>query len=443
LGFFSFRREKLADDELRDKLFEAVAASDTHAVKNLASRHLERVIALFPTWKRLPPAVRSDPFQAKFWAEGVIGVASAVAALGDGSLMAKLQGRPEENILVSWQNAFAAAQAKANAGNYSSAIRVLEQALEDTKGLSGTGVDHLLPKTYGLLGTSYYRAGNKEKARGFTSKAREYCARIGDDEGIEIYTRNLDTIDAVPSDMVIFRDAQGRALTVEELPVATSVLKYEVYGGEPASPEANALHQQGREAGARGNYTDALVLFTKAAEIAPRWPYPLYDRACTHLLMKNFAAALSDYLATADLTPRGFFTTLTAVDTLVRERNGEFPQGLYLAYLMLEPIRDTAQRRHLLQQFIDKYPGFAPGWQKFANLVENESERLKAIDKGLAANPDRETKGMLLLNKALVLQNSANRDMAVRLLNELVADLDSTFATEALAKAMLKLITAD
>jgi len=163
LGLFSFRRAALADDELRDTLFEAVAASDTRVVKNLTTRHLERIIALFPAWKILPPAVRSDSSQIKFWAEGVIGVASAVAALGDRSLMAQLQGQPEENILVSWQNAFLAAQTDANVGNYSSAIRALEQALEDASGLTGTGVDHLLPKTYGLLGTLYYRAETKNE----------------------------------------------------------------------------------------------------------------------------------------------------------------------------------------------------------------------------------------------------------------------------------------
>jgi len=30
-----------------------------------------------------------------------------------------------------------------------------------------------------------------------TLKAKEHCDRIGDDEGGEIYTRNLDAIDAV------------------------------------------------------------------------------------------------------------------------------------------------------------------------------------------------------------------------------------------------------
>ena len=142
---------------------------------------------------------------------------------------------------------------------------------------------------------------------------------------------------------VVFRDAQGRLLSPEDLQKETGSLHYEVYDGEAVPVAAKALHQQAREAGERGNYEEALVLLTRAASLAPRWPYPVYDRAYTHLLMKSFDAALADYRRTADLAPRGFFTTLTAVDTLVREQKGEFPQGLYLAYLMLEPIQDAAQ----------------------------------------------------------------------------------------------------
>jgi len=62
------------------------------------------------------------------------------------------------------------------------------------------------------------------------------------------------------------------------------------------SSEAQTLHQQARQAGARGDYAEALPLLTRAAALAPGWPYPIYDRAYTHLLMGNFEAALADYL---------------------------------------------------------------------------------------------------------------------------------------------------
>jgi hypothetical protein len=63
--------------------------------------------------------------------------------------------------------------------------------------VTGSGVDDLLPKTYELLGTLHYRAGNRDQAHEFTLKAKVYCERIGEHEGAEIYARNLNIIDAV------------------------------------------------------------------------------------------------------------------------------------------------------------------------------------------------------------------------------------------------------
>jgi tetratricopeptide (TPR) repeat protein len=436
LGLLSFRRRTLSDDELRDALFDAAAASNTRLVKKLAASHLERIIALFPGWKVLPPTVRSDPIQTRWWAEGVIAAASAAAALGHDSLIEQLQGKPEENVLVSWQNAFLAAQADENAGNHASAIATLEQILEKISGLTGTAVDDLLPKTYGLLGTAYYRAGDRERARAATSRARDLCVRVADREGVQIYTANLHMIEQ--GDRLIFRDAQGRLLTPEEMQVATGSLQYEFRAVDNVSTEADALHQQGREAGARGDYDQALALFTRAAKLAPSWPYPVYDRAYTHLLMKDFDAALSDYRKTSEMAPRGFFTTLPAVHTLSREQQGDLPRGLYLAFLTLEQITDAKERRLLLREFVERHPGFAPAWQKFADLAEDHSERLTAIERGLAADPDRETKGMLSLNKALALLGSGDSEGGIEVLRGLAMDQESTLATEALAKAMLE-----
>jgi hypothetical protein len=63
---------------------------------------------------------------------------------------------------------------------------------------------------------------------------------------------------------------------------------------------------------------------------------------------------------------------------------------------------------------------------------------MTAIERGLAADPDPETKGMLSLNKALTLIGSGDSEDGVELLRALVIDPQSTLATEALAKAMLE-----
>ncbi len=197
MALFNLRGKTLTDDELRDTLFDAAAVANVHGLRKLVKSHMPRVIALFPTWTTVPPTVRSDPSQTKWWAEGMIGVASAAAALGDGSLMARLQGPPEQNVLLQWQESLLAAEADAATGNYTSAITRLEHTLEEVAGSTGQGVDQLLPKTYGLLGTLHHRAGHRDQAHQYTVMAKDYCERVGDQEGTEIYARNLSIINAV------------------------------------------------------------------------------------------------------------------------------------------------------------------------------------------------------------------------------------------------------
>lgn len=202
-------------------------------------------------------------------------------------------------------------------------------------------------------------------------------------------------------------------------------------------PDAKALHDKGREAGGRGDLAAALKHFSDAAALAPDWPYPVYDRAFTHLLMNNSDAALLDYQETLKRSPGGFFTAHVAVDTLLREKRGEFPPGLYLAYAMLEAQQDQEQQRIVLQQIVEKFPRFAPGWQKFASFAATPNERLERIDAGLASDPDPETLGMLRLNKAEVLRGMGKQDEATEILRALINDPKSTRATVSLAKVFL------
>ena len=86
-------------------------------------------------------------------------------------------------------------------------------------------------------------------------------------------------------------------------------------------------------------------------------------------------------------------------------------------------------------------PRFAPAWEDLANTLDRDVDRLAAIERGLAAEPDPETKGMLLINKALVLDRAGDHNGAVKLLGELALDPESTYGTEHLAKASLALMT--
>src|SRR5262245_12878936 len=169
-----------------------------------------------------------------------------------------------------------------------------------------------------------------------------------------------------------------------------------------ARERANQLHQQGREAASNGDSVRGLELFNRARELDPTWAYPPYDMAFTYLLNDHLDEAEQWYMVVDCLYPRSFFTAKTFLDIIRREKCGEVPEGFAKAYAMLEwEAEDT--RRAVLQQIVARFPGFAPAWKELAALTEGASERLAALDHGLAGNPDDETYGMLILNKALVL----------------------------------------
>jgi tetratricopeptide (TPR) repeat protein len=241
---------------------------------------------------------------------------------------------------------------------------------------------------------------------------------------------------------VIFRSKDGKVLTVEDLDQATGNYDFEIVGGGDyeISVEANRLHQQGRQLGAAGKYEESSDCFLKAHQLAPKWPYPLYDLAYNYLLKEDFEKAREYYTKTVELAPRGFFTAITALDTLEREAAGDLPERTYLSYLSLEWVEEGEQKSQMVKLLTEKYPDFAPGWKEYALLCEAPADSLAAIEKGLTADPDAETEGILLLNKAMTLNEMGQHAEAVDILGNLAVDPSTTFGNEQLAKQMLRRI---
>ncbi len=158
--------------------------------------------------------------------------------------------------------------------------------------------------------------------------------------------------------MLVFRAADGRTLTLEDLRGLTAKVRYEIVGETSVPAEAEALHQQARQAGGAGDYRRALALLERASHVAPQWPYPVYDMAFTYLLLKDVASARQHYRKTIELAPRRFFTALTALDALDREASGELPPGTYLAYMSLEWLDDPGKKADAIRQLVERVPTF-------------------------------------------------------------------------------------
>lgn len=245
------------------------------------------------------------------------------------------------------------------------------------------------------------------------------------------------------SHRLVFRDGTGRELTASDLAGFTGRVRWEVVGAEAVPPEAAHLHQQARQAGTNGDYDRAVRLLDQAHRLAPNWPYPLYDAAFTYLLQGGAVRAEQYYAQVDRLAPRGFFTCKTSLDGLRRELAGELPAGFCKAYATLDWVRDPAEKRAILEGIVGRFPTFAPAWNELANLLEDPDTRLEAITRGLAAAPDDDTRGMLLVRRAVTLHARGQSAEAVRILGELALDPAATLATESVAKyALAQMVSA-
>jgi tetratricopeptide (TPR) repeat protein len=436
------RRAARKSADLRESLVAAVGRKDYDLLGHLINANTSEIRKAFPSWTTVPPEIRNDPRAMSGYVDTLSTIATVFERSGDASLMKLLQdGDPTRE----WNNAITAAQTLIDQKRASEAVTVLRSLLDDMERLSGSAPDHYRPRVLGKLGVALFYSGDRREAIAVTRQALELCRSLGDEEGVGAYTHNLDEIGTfgMPANgrsegngTVAFSNEQGDTLTLDELRMAQGTVKWEGRMGPPVPPEAKRLHQEGREAGARRDYGQALLLLTRAAEAAPLWPYPVYDRAFTHLLQRNFDAALSDYRRTMELAPQGFFTAEIALDTLTREAEGEFHTGLYAAFAMLEQMpRET--RDAIVRQLVEQCPSFAPGWNELAGLVTDPVKRLEVIENGLAARPDPQTRGLLIVNKALTMSALGDSAGALALLQQLLADSTGSLAPRVWAEFAL------
>jgi tetratricopeptide (TPR) repeat protein len=200
---------------------------------------------------------------------------------------------------------------------------------------------------------------------------------------------------------IVFTDKSGRVLTMRDLQHSSGTFEWSLSSSVKVSDQARREHAAGRVAGNKGDYKEAIARFNAAAKAAPNWPYPNYDLAYIYLLQGAFADALKHYQLVDQGAPRGFFTVKTAVDTLRREQSGELPKGTYLNYVALEWEGDKQKVRSAVSAMTKSIPNFAPAWKAAAIFEDEPTRRLVMLEAGLKARPDAETKGFLLINKAL------------------------------------------
>jgi hypothetical protein len=238
-------------------------------------------------------------------------------------------------------------------------------------------------------------------------------------------------------DRLVFTDTTGRKLTTRDLEGVTGRVPWATVGSESVPAEAINLHRKAQIAGTRGDPRRALELLDRARALAPGWPYPVFDAARTHLLRGDAVTAEGLYAEVDRLAPRGFLSCQPTLYGLRRERTGELPADFCRTFATLEWLDDLPRKKAILEGIVEAYPAFPPAWKELATLLADADTRWQAITTGLDGSPDGETRGALLIYKALLLLQRGERQEAIRILGVLALNPASTLATEAVAKATL------
>jgi tetratricopeptide (TPR) repeat protein len=443
MGLFDWFRNRGPSpppDDLLAALIDGFERQDAPRLMQLINENSETIRAEFKSWTTPPEGTLQDPAAMDRYAKALYALATLFENSGDRSLKDWLAGRGRENPLAQWSEALERADGLLAAGQAAAAVELLRATLDQIKGVTGSGVGYFRARALGRLGLALGELGDVPEAVRATREALELCAQAEDLEGVQAYTQYLHTLeghaitDAASNDRfsVVFIDSEGRSLVAEELAGAAGTIRWEVRYRGLINPEARRLHVKGRTVGGEGNHDEAIALFTEAAVLDPRWPYPVYDRAFGHLLKQEFDAALTDYRKTLELAPTGFFLAATAADMLSREAAGEFPPGSYAAFAMLEHM-SVQEQRAVAEQLVQLFPSHAPAWELHARLSDDPSAKLAAIECGLQARPDPDTRGSLLVQKALALHAQGERERALEILQPLTASIGDSLTSHAKA----------
>jgi hypothetical protein len=253
-----------------------------------------------------------------------------------------------------------------------------------------------------------------------------------------------------PDRDVVYLDASGRTITRLDLAPFQGKLDGEVvWWDKPVPPDALELQIEGRHAVRAGDYRTALGVFTEAHQIAPDWPSPVHDTAWVYLLMDENEQAIASYAQAAAMAPRGFYNVTQALDTLRREEMGSLPRGSYrkLVLLLIGPPSTNLEMRTALLELLETATEFPAAWAALSQQVGARNKirmseapwLLEKIDYALSYEPDAQTRGHLLIDKALVTAqlSTARRDEAIQILGSLALDPGSPLDVEQTAKEVL------
>ena len=90
---------------------------------------------------------------------------------------------------------------------------------------------------------------------------------------------------------------------------------------------------------------------------------------------------------------------------------------------------------------VQNVPKFAPAWRDLGMLIANPEQAMQAVQNGVAANPDPDTLGTLLVKMSLIFHGRGDEEAALELSGNLALQPTSTCATRCSALHALRHMT--
>jgi tetratricopeptide (TPR) repeat protein len=461
-------------DQLREELFATARRGDRKRLEQLARANVPTVLEHFPSWQKVPEAVRADPAAVQGYVHALVAVAEVFAErLGRPELMARLMGPPESNPLAQWQQALARARELIADLRYDQARDQLATLLESMRGSSGTGVDRYRPIALGHLAECHFHAGHAAEAVPHLEQALALCEQSGDAEGLVAYLTSLfeahrylgqsgaaagyaDRLASVLKPTPGAARWKTRAAIVragEPLNRVVAVVNgvpCEVNEAQPTGriqfvyernritlQPAAVLTERGSEAAGAGRYKEALQLFEDAARADPFDPHARYLGALTLLHLKRYADAVEGYRRVEELAP-GWFHCRADLWVAEHLASGGLPYEDFLILLVLQDGSVTPKEKvQLADHLLVRQPNLPSAhlhWGKCLMQLGREAEAREAFRAGLSANPDPDVRACLLVDLATTVSDAAERDALYRE----AADLNGNLVAAAAASLALR-----
>lgn len=467
----------MGEDVLRE-LIDAVRRGDGRRMRTLCADHDGLIKSSFPSWRRVPEDVRTDPTRTQWYARTLLAVAQAYEQSGDAALLRVLLGPSDEgpNPLPRWQQAIDAGRAAVTEGRWAEAERLLASTLREVAGYTSPDAESLRALTEATLGQALFHLGRAHDAIDPLASALDTCERHADHDGVVAHSNSLievhrwlgrpqeaalvaeraaDILDRAgqlgragamrkraasarrpePLVRVVLETERGIFEEHEIDPaIARGKVRFFYLRNRPEVGETTRLVEEGTRLGASGDHAGALAAFDAAAAVDPHDPRPPHLAGLALMHLARYDDARARYDRTEVLAP-GWYQCRTDRWIAGQLAAGKVDHGVLETLVLADdPAREPKEILTAVRSALKRHP-IAPLFLLEAKAradLGQDAEAERAARAGLACAEEADVRTRLLVRLATLAQYPERG----YLLEEATA-LEGNLVAAAMARVML------